>query len=214
MAEKPALPLRLLAAFFSWVFHPLFLLTYLTAYLLYIHPYAFASFSQGGKLAVLASVFLNTAFLPGFVVLLMRLLGLSSSMELHTQRDRIIPLAATMIFYFWAWYVSINRLEVPVLFRQALMAGFLGVCFTWMLNIFYKISMHAVGAGGLFVFFLLISFHEETASGLILSAATLVAGIVASSRLLLGKHNGQEVYSGFMAGAICQFLAWLWYFIL
>lgn len=212
--NKLSLGLRLPAHLISWIFHPLFITTYLTGFLLFLHPYAFAGIPDKGKFFVFISILINTAFIPGFAVLLMRFLKLIGSMELPTQKDRIIPLAVTMIFYFWTWYVRLSLPDTSVLFKQLLMGAFMGVCITWMLNIFYKVSMHAVAAGGMVFYILLISYSGDIHTGLYIALAVLLAGIITSSRLILQRHTAQEVYSGFMAGLLSQLIAWAWYHLL
>ncbi|HYE53344.1 MAG TPA: hypothetical protein VD996_00820, partial [Chitinophagaceae bacterium] len=93
---------RVFAGFFSYVFHPLFITTYVTAFLLYVHPYAFAGLEPKLKMFRMASVIVSTLFLPGLAVLLARQLDFVKSIYLHTQRDRIIPYIISLTFYFWA----------------------------------------------------------------------------------------------------------------
>src|ERR1700753_2670709 len=105
---QPA-PVRAAAHIISFVFHPLFIPAYVTAFLLFVDPYAFAGVSMKFKIFRLISVFFNTGFIPGFAVFLMWRLRLIQSVVLRTQKERIIPYAAAMIFYFWAWYVFHNQ---------------------------------------------------------------------------------------------------------
>jgi hypothetical protein len=207
--KHPA-PIRALAHFFSYVFHPLFIPAYVTAFLLFIDPYSFAGVNHKFKIFRLISVFFNTALIPGFAVFLMWRLKLTQSMHLRTQKERIIPYAAAMIFYFWAWYVFHNQKDNPVAFTNFLLGSFLAVCAAWFLNIFTKVSMHAIGVGGLAMFFLLQAFGQQDVTGIYFSIAILIAGIVCTARLLVSDHTQKEIYGGLAAGAFCQVLAvWL-----
>jgi hypothetical protein len=201
--------IRMAASFISYVFHPLFISTYVTAFLLYIHPYAFTGMSEKYKLFRLIAVFFNTSFVPGFAVFLMWRLRLINSLFLRTQKERIIPYAAAMIFYFWAWYVLRNLSDTSPLLKQFLLGSFLAVVAAWMLNIYYKVSMHAIAVGGLAVYFLLQAFTQYDVTGLYFSIAILIAGLVCTSRLLVSDHHPFEIYTGLMAGACCQLFA-LW----
>lgn len=201
---------RVLAQFFSYIFHPLFLPAYVTAYLLFLHPYAFAGFPYKLKVYKLITVFFNTGFLPLVSVVLMRLLGFVQSIQLRTQKERIIPYAGAIIFYFWCWYVFRNQPDAPKYFVNFLLGSFLGVCAAWMANISYKISMHATGVGGLVMFFLIQVLTMQEDSALYLSAAILIAGIVCTSRFLVSDHTSKEIYAGLGAGMLCQLVAyWL-----
>ncbi|WP_207511160.1 hypothetical protein [Longitalea luteola] len=207
--KQPAL-IRALAHFFSCIFHPLFLPAYVTAFLLFIDPYAFAGINHKYKIFRLISVFFNTAVIPGFAVFLMWRLKLVQSMQLRTQKERIIPYAAAMIFYFWAWYVFHSQKDNPQPFLDFLLGSFLAVCAAWFLNIVTKVSMHAIGVGGLAVFFLLQAFNNQDVTGVYFSFAILIAGVVCTSRLIVSDHSQREIYLGLFAGALCQLLAmWL-----
>jgi len=206
--KQPA-PVRVAAHLISYVFHPLFIPTYVTAFLLFIDPYSFAGVPARLKIFRLISVFFTTGFLPGFAVFLMWRLALIQSMLLRTQKDRIIPYATAMIFYFWCWYVFHNQHDNPQSSMNFLLGAFLGVCAAWFLNIVNKISMHAIGVGGMAMFFLLQAFGQQDVTGVYFSFAILIAGLVCTARLIVSDHTQGEIYFGFVAGALCQVIA-LW----
>lgn len=202
--------IRIVAHALSYVFHPLFIPTYVTAFLLYVDYYAFAGMSEKFKLFRLLSVLVNTAFIPAFSVFLMRRLGLIQSIFMRTQKERIIPYAASLIFYFWAWYVFHKQPDNPETFTDFLLGSFLAVCAAWFLNIMSKISMHGIAIGGFAMFFLLQAFNQHDATGVYFSLAILIAGLVCTSRLIVSDHTPGEVYMGFIAGGLCQLIAvWL-----
>ena len=131
-------------------------------------------------------------------------------MYLQTQRERIIPYAVAMVFYFWGWYVSKNQTENPQIFKDFLLGTFLAVCATWMLNINSKISMHSTAMGGLVAFAMLLSFSTQDPSGLYLAFAVFIAGLVCTARFLVSDHSRSEIYLGFASGVITQLVAyWL-----
>ncbi|WP_315819238.1 hypothetical protein [Paraflavitalea speifideaquila] len=107
---------------------------------------------------MMAAVFFSSGFLPTFSVFLMQRLGFVQSIFLRTQRERIIPYAAAIIFYFWIWYVFRNQQKAPIFFVQFLLGSFLAVCSAWMWNIRLKVSMHGTAVGGLVMFFCCRSF--------------------------------------------------------
>jgi hypothetical protein len=200
--------IRILAHFISYVFHPIFIPSYVTAFLVYIHPYAFAGFDSKTKFFRVLFVVFDTAFLPLFSVFLMYALKLIKSVQLKTQKERIIPYAAAMVFFFWAWYVSKNLSDSPESFIQFLLGTFIAVMGAWMYNIYMKISMHAIAMGGLVAFFLLqVLLREEDATGLYLSVAIVIAGLVCTSRLIVSDHHPREVYGGLLIGALSQLIA-------
>lgn len=207
-AEKKqySLGLRIPAHILSYIFHPLFIPAYVTAFLVYVHPYAFAGVVDRMKMFRVLSVFFNTGFAPAFAVFLMWRLRLIENMYLKTQKERIIPYAITMIFYFWGWYVFYKQ-DNPNYLIDFLLGSFLAVCASWMLNIYTKISMHATAMGGMVVFFLLQAFTEFEITGYYFSLSILVAGLVCTSRLLVSSHSPREIYLGFVVGGLCQLIA-------
>lgn len=205
--RQPA-AIRFLAHLFSYVFHPVLIASYVTAFLVFLHPLAFAGYDFRDRVMVLAAVFFSSSFLPAFAVFLMERLGFVSSVFLRTQRERIIPYAAAIIFYFWIWYVFRNQYRTPVFFVQFLLGSFLGVCSAWMWNIRLKVSMHATAVGGMVMFFLLQILSGGETTGQYLAIALLIAGIVCTSRLIVSDHSRTEIYLGFFTGVACQLVAW------
>ena len=86
-------------------------------------------------------------FFPLVSVLLMKALKFISSIQLKTQRDRIIPYVVCMIYYWWMWYVLHNQPQYPNEFVQLSLAIFLASIGGLIANISMKVSMHAIAAG-------------------------------------------------------------------
>jgi hypothetical protein len=212
--ERPArLPfhplLRYTARFLSIVFHPVLISSYLIAYLLFIDPLAFAGIDPRIKTFRFLAVFLSSTLLTVFAVFLMWRLGLFvKSIRLPTTRERIVPYAVALILFWWPYHVFNNLPDSPPEAVKMLLGSFLGVCVGWMCNIFFKISMHALAMGGLLMFMLLFTLHNSYASGLYLSLAILIAGIVCTARFIDSDHSAFEIYSGLAGGMIAQYIAW------
>ena len=199
-------PVRLFGHIVSFIFHPLFIPSYITAFLVYVDPYAFAGLPDKGKIFKVASVIFSTAFLPLFSVALMKQLGFIKSIFLRSQKDRIIPYIVCMIFYFWIWYVSKNLHDNSSLIAM-LLAVFLSCIVGMMANIYYKISMHGIAVGALFVFFIWLAFNSTMPFGVYLAVAIFITGLVCTARFIVSDHNAFEVYRGLLAGALCQLVA-------
>lgn len=200
------LSIRFFGHLISYIFHPLFIPSYITAFLVYADPYAFAGMTDKAKIFKLISIIFSTAFLPLFSVALMKQLGFIKSIFLRSQKDRIIPYIVCMIFYFWAWYVSKNLHDNPALIAM-LLAVFLSCIAGMMVNIYYKISMHAIAVGALFILFMWMAFSSRIAVGYFLPAAILITGLVCTARFIVSDHHPFDIYSGLLAGALCQLIA-------
>jgi hypothetical protein len=201
--------IRVMANFFSWIFHPLLITAYVMFFLIFLHPYVFAGMEPKFKVFRIIHIVLLTVFFPVFSVFIMVKLKLfTSSMYLRGAKERIIPYVITMIFYWWSWNVFKNLADSPPVTVHFLFGTFLAICGAWMCNIYFKISMHAVAMGGLVVFFILFSFQDNYASGLYISVAMLIAGIVCTSRFIVSDHTPFQIYAGLVTGMLAQFIAW------
>ena len=199
-------PVRLFGQLVSFIFHPLFIPSYITAFILYVDPYAFAGMNNKAKIFKLASVVFSTAFLPLFSVVLMKQLGFIKSIFLRLQKDRIIPYMTCMIFYFWAWYVSRNLHDSPSL-TAMLLAVFISCIAGMMANIYFKVSMHGIAVGALLVLFLWMAFNGAVPLGYYLAIAVFITGLVCTARFIVSDHSAFEIYSGLLIGALCQLIA-------
>lgn len=200
---------RMAAQLVSVLLHPLFVPAALVWLMLYQHP-MYHLFTDGPlRLRIFAMVVLNTVLFPALVVFLLWRLKFISSVQLHTQRERIMPLTISIVFYFWAFYVGRNLESIPPAMQQWLVGVFLGSCAAMFTNIFFKISLHTLAAGGAVAFMLLQVWHDAHWPLHWLLLACLLAGLAGTARLLRGAHQPGEVYGGYLAGAICQVAAML-----
>ncbi|MDO9376636.1 MAG: hypothetical protein Q7T76_19580 [Ferruginibacter sp.] len=202
---------KLFAYLFSYLFHPLFIPLYVTYFLAYVHPNDFVGFSNSGKSRLMLLVGLNAVAFPLITVLLLKGLGFIQSIFLRTQRDRIIPYIASMTFYFWAQYVLREQPAVPRILVAFMFGVFISSSMALIANIYNKISMHAIGMGGLVGLFLVIMQQDTMLMTWPLSLVILIAGIVCTSRMIVSDHRPKEIYSGLFIGLICQFIGAVMY---
>ena len=214
--------LRYLAHFFSLAFHPLLIVTYMLLIMLMVDPYLFGKNSvQGGMLQVIAA-FASTFFIPAFSVLMMRALGLISSFEMEDRMDRIGPMIVAGVFYLAYFYLMYLSPDIPMRFKIFLLGAVIGLFIAFFITLFTKISLHAVGMGGLlgmFVITMLYTRHSsfvlhtgifgmvEISLNALLITIILLCGIVGTSRLLLNAHQPKDLYGGYLVGFASQFIA-------
>jgi len=146
------------------------------------------------------------AMFPLVSVLLMKAVGFISSVELKTQRDRIIPYIVCMIYYWWMWYVLHNQ-SFPREFTILSFAIFLASIGGLMANISMKVSMHAMAAGVMMAFVIMLGFSQDISFGIYISLAILLAGIVCTSRFIASDHTPREIYSGLLIGILTLIIA-------
>lgn len=192
--------IRLTANILSYIFHPIFIPVYVTLFLVYLHPYFFIGFTTQRKILVVIQAALMYSFFPIVTVLLLKALKFIESIYLITQKDRIIPLVTCIIWYFWIWNVWRNLDDYPREIVVFAMATFLASAIGLMMNIYMKVSLHAISAGVLLGFVFWLGFSQNANAGIYISVALLVAGMVCSSRLIVSDHSQKEVYGGLLAG--------------
>ena len=210
--EEPAYPqsyFRIPAKIISYVFHPLFIPTFIFFWLVIRFPFQFEGITPQLLFFREFNVFWMTAFFPAFSVFLLWRLKLIDNILLKTQRERIVPYIITMVFYWWMWYLSRSSAfsDQPQALRYFYFGIFLTTVFGLIINSFVKISMHAMAIGGAFAFVILVCVLNQTLLGSDVCAITLFAGLVCTARLLLNTHSNGEVYSGLFVGVVCQLLA-------
>lgn len=205
-SEKHSLTIRLLANFFSYLFHPIFIPLYVTWMLAFIHPNYFVGFSTMGKYKVLLLVAINAFAFPLITVLLLKGLGFINSIFLRTQKDRIIPYIASMTFFFWTQYVLREQNFVPRILVAFMFGVFISSSAALIANIYHKISMHAIGMGGMLGLFLVVMQQNTMLMTGPLTFVLLTTGIVCTARMIVSDHQPKEIYTGLVVGLICQFI--------
>mgnify|MGYP003498121381 CR=1 FL=1 len=204
-AHHPAL--KFFAHFFSYLFHPIFIPVYVTWFLTFVHPGYFAGFSSHQKTWIIIRVAYSMVLLPIIVVLLLKALGFSKSICLKTQQERIITYITSNIFFFWAYLVFRNQPEIPKVITAFTFGVFLACSAALLFNIRMKISMHAIGVGGLTGLLLLVMLSNTMMMGTPLSIGLLIAGMVCTSRMIVSDHTQKEIYYGFVLGFTSQIIA-------
>lgn len=204
--------LRATAQVFSYLLHPLFIPVLITLIAVTALPEYFVYFKQISLRfpydALLFRVIVTCLLFPLLVVVLARLLKFVDSIQLSGQRDRIIPYVGTIIFYFWAFYTFKRQGMSPGFFNAFFLGIFLSVVISFVANSFVKISMHTVGWGGVLGFLLALMWGMGMNVSIPLGLAFVLAGIAATSRLVLDAHSSGEIYAGFIVGILSQLIAY------
>lgn len=191
-------------------------------------PEYFATPDPRQKTFIFLSFFSLSVLFPLLGIALMRMQGLVKSVGLKTKKERIGPMILIAIFYLWL-YVNIrnNPLVPPVIsffVLGSVMALFMGL----FINSFSKISLHCAGAGGFVtgILFLYSRFVYQTfdillpfsswvfriSNDLVLIISLVIAGLIGTSRLMLGAHKNDEIYGGYLVGIISQMIGIELYF--
>ncbi|MCS6818327.1 MAG: hypothetical protein NZ522_00145, partial [Chitinophagales bacterium] len=111
---------------------------------------------------------------------------------------------ATATFYLWAYRMfkpGYSHFQFAnELIAYMLLGATLSVFLAFIINIFSKVSLHAVGVGNYFALSVLLATVSDINLSLLVVGAVLLAGVVGTARLILRAHALHEVYTGYMIG--------------
>jgi hypothetical protein len=188
--------LKAVARLFSYIFHPLFLLTYLLLIVMNVNPYLFGSIDFSWHSLTLIQIFFSTALLPGVAIFVMERLGIIESLGMHDKQDRIGPYIASGIFYLWIFVNVRDNGEIPLVYRAFVLAATIALFLSFLINLVQKVNIHAVSAGVFLsaVIVMLATFNYTLINmTAVLMLAILLTGLVGTSQLIL--HYSDSVAS-------------------
>ncbi len=216
--------LRIAAHILSVVFHPLLILTYMLVLLLLINPYLFGLHHLQGNIPLILLVFSSTFLIPACGVLLMKQLGFIHSLQMKDRMERIGPYIMTGIFYMWMFRNMVSNPTIPTAYSIFVLGSTIALFLAFFINIFTKISAHAIGMGGLLGMVILTMWNfsygdfpvnlgqigtVQVQMHTLLMVVILLAGMVGTARLILKAHEPKDLYGGYLIGFVTQFLAFV-----
>ena len=193
--------------FVSYIFHPLFIPLYVAYYLVFVNRGYFVGIGDKEKSWILMRIALNMVFFPLLTVLLLKGVGFIESIFLKTPKDRVIPYMGVGLFYFWMYLVFRNQPEFPPVLTSFVFGSFLASSAALIANIFFKISMHAIGCGGMLgVMLVVLNTNPSSPFTVPMMIAIFITGLVCTSRLIVSDHTNGDIYLGLVCGFVCQLL--------
>ena len=186
----------------SWVFVPLLMPVYGILLIFSLSFLSYAPFST--KLVFTLIVFGANFLVPMILVLLLKKLGLISDIGLNGRKERLIPyiitivcLAGTGLFL----YLKSAPLWVAMFYEGGALAGLINL----LVNFRWKISAHAAGIAGLVAMLIQVIKEGPSAPDMAwwIAGAIVVAGLLGSARVWLGRHTLMQVLAGSAVGFIC-----------
>jgi len=189
-----------IARIVSILLHPLMMPTYgmlllfsqVQAYFVYTVP------PEVRKFVVLVTL-LNTFLLPSLFLLYLIKRKKVTDIEVSKKEERWLPLLFTTVLYTGTYYVFKSIGISPVILL--LLAGaILSVITAFFINLFWKISMHMVGIGGLIGVFYGMAFQFNLSFEWMLVSLVLAAGVIGYSRVHLEQHTSNQTLAGLALG--------------
>lgn len=198
--------MKLIARILSTVLHPLLMPLYGMLLVLF---YSYMSFFPWRfKGITLGIVVLFTLVIPMLSIWLLKFMKLIKSVTLNNRADRKLPYLVS-IFSYVACGILFYKMNMPLWLLGFIGGGILSLIIASVITIWWKISAHLTGIGGLTgcALFLTQGFGMLPFGWLI--ALVLLTGMLGSSRILLGRHTFWQVIAGSVNGFLCIYLAML-----
>jgi hypothetical protein len=191
---------RRFAEVLSVVFHPIFMPLYglLIIYTSHtLHSFVPAHFKRMIFILVMA----NNILMPMALATVLYARGAITTFNARDRNERMILLTFAMVMYSVTAFILL-RVQIPSLFKAYFISIAVVTFITLLITVFYRISLHASGIGGLLVLvvFMIILYHNSMVWQTV--AVLLTGGAVMSSRIYLGDHSPSEVWTGLLAGVL------------
>jgi hypothetical protein len=192
-----------LARVVSVLFHPLLIPTYLFSILALALPSALAPIQPASHLTFILLIFIVTFLLPLFNVAIFKFFGTIESIAMENRKERILPFTFVLVIYVAITYLLYSKTQISLddnFLKLMMVMDLLGLA-SLVATLFFKVSVHSIGIWGLIGITLpLTKISEVNALFYVSMGLIVVAGVVMSSRLLLGAHNSREVMWGSVIG--------------
>lgn len=151
--------------------------------------------------------FVITCLIPASAIIAMYRSGHIKDPGLNERTERTLPYVINVLCYIgcgFFLYKANAPLWLPMFFAGAALACAINA----VVNRWWKISAHAVAMGGLvaLLFRIVASHYALYNMNVWLSAGIIVAGLVMTARIYLGRHTLWQVILGFANGFICVYL--------
>lgn len=194
--------LRYFSLVISVVFQPLLMPSMVYGVILFVVPQS-TSIPPQFKSSLYLMIILATLVIPMVAIIGLRLSGSVKSLHMREIKDRLIPFSVTSLFYGLVVYFISLKSEFDPIFWQILALITCVISGLTMVTIFWKMSAHMTGIGGVFALLVIlgIKFPSFLALYPLLFCLGLV-GVIGSARLYLNAHKPMEIYGGFLFGLV------------
>ena len=189
-----------LSKIISHIFHPLLVPTVGFIILFYSGTYlSYLPFNI--KAWITSIVFVCTFFIPLMFILFLRYQEIINQIRMKERKDRYLPIIISFFLFVFCFYL-IRRIDIPSMFYSFMLGGIFTLLITFFITLWFKISLHMIGMGGLMALIIFISFYLKVNLSFYLILVVLFTGITGTARLHLEAHKPIEVYSGFVMGFV------------
>ena len=117
---------------------------------------------------------------------------------------RMVPYITSIMCYFLCYYIMIV-LRIPQFMANIVVTALMIQVVCALINVWWKISIHMAGIGGMAGALFAVSLVFEFNPTLWFSIIVMTAGVVGTARMILRQHSLQQIVAGFAVGLVCGF---------
>jgi hypothetical protein len=186
------------AELLSVAFHPIFMPLY--GLLIIYSSHTLHSFMPSEiKRMIFILVAANNVMIPLALATVLYARGAISTFNARDRNERMILLTFSVVMYSITAFL-LMRMQIPSLFRAYFISIAIVTLITLVITVFYRISLHASGIGGLLVLIVFMILLYQNSMVWQLVAVFVTGGAVMASRIHLEDHSTSEVWTGLLAG--------------
>ena len=187
-----------LANIFSYLFQPI-LMSVLGIFVIFNAGIYITDIPVEYKRFIYTVVFLCNVLIPLTLIPALYLFKQVQNITLDERRERIIPLFFSTICFYLGYYL-VSRMAPIKVIEVFLSSGVVVLLILLIVSLFWKISIHMAGVGGLTGLILMLSLIYTLDMTFFLIVVVLISGIVASARLALQVHSPLQIITGYLTG--------------
>lgn len=189
----------LCANWLSWIFVPLMMPVYGIILIFSLSILKLAPFAT--KLTFTLIVFGINFVVPMLLVLLLKKMGYIKDVGLNGRQERLIPYIITMVC-LGGTALFLHYKGAPLWVAMFYAGGAVAALINLLVNFRWKISAHAAGIAGIVAMLIQIMKEGFPVNGLTwwIVGAIIIAGMLGSARIWLGRHTLMQVLAGTAVG--------------
>jgi membrane-associated phospholipid phosphatase len=196
--------MKSIAHVISTVFQPLLMPTY-GVMLLFVYTYFGVIYTRQFWL-IISPIFLFSFVIPAILIFMLFRMGIISDLSLTKRRERFYPYLITLLSYT-AMMIFYYRMNMPKWFLLMIAASIAIMVVAIVITLWWKISAHMFGIGGLVGGAMSVSYFVERSNPYYLFMGLFIlAGLIGTSRLILKRHTLPQVIAGFLLGFLLSFV--------
>ena len=196
--------MKSIAHVISTIFQPLLMPTY-GVMLLFVYTYFGVIYTRQFWL-IISHIFLFSFVIPAILIFMLFRMGIISDLSLTKRRERFYPYLITLLSYT-AMMIFYYRMNMPKWFLLMIAASIAIMVVAIVITLWWKISAHMFGIGGLVGGAMSVSYFVERSNPYYLFMGLFIlAGLIGTSRLILKRHTLPQVIAGFLLGFLLSFV--------